>query len=382
MPSNIVGLTFTKAITTAMQFVPQILADEDPDLMVLLTHIGYSPYKGDYDRDTEIAKQVPGIDVIIGGHSHTKLDPGVIITSTVNPTGTLIAQAYKYATYLGKTTVGFAGTDADGYEIVFRESRLLPAGLVDPDPNLEALMEPYLTELNAYTGQVIGESLVDLDATTAFTEETACSNLQVDASKWALEQAGIPVDFHLSGAMSNKFVPAGTLTVGDMFTLMPYENSLVVISMNGPQIKRVLERSYWNYWQKMQGERIYTTCFLDISEGGVITYTTAVPEEDDNVVALTINGVPVDFNDADTYYNVSTVNYLAAGACGYKDDDVSIWPLDQIVADTQYYVRDSVIDYIKANTPISPQVEGRIVFTELVEFKIYLPLVFKSYTAP
>ncbi|MBC7263505.1 MAG: 5'-nucleotidase C-terminal domain-containing protein [Chloroflexi bacterium] len=363
LPSNIEGLTFVGGFETSQTLVPQILADENPDLMVALTHLGYAPYEGSRPEDTDvfIAENMAGIDVIIGGHSHTKLDPAVLVTSDINPEGTLIAQAERHAYYLGKVTVGFKET-GHSYEIVLREGRLLPAGLLPPDPELEALMEPYVAELNAYTSTVIGESLVDLDARTAFYEETAAANLQADASKWVLEQAGIPVDFHLSGAMTNQYVPAGTLTVGNMFTLMPYENSLVVMRMNGPQLKRVLERSFYNYDLWRQGRARYTTCFLDISSGGQINYDPETPESGDNVVWLRVNGVPVDFNDADTYYNVSTVNYLAAGACSYSDEGVSIWPLDQIIYDTQYYVRDAVIDYIKAHTPISPQVEGRILF--------------------
>ena len=58
--------------------------------------------------------------------------------------------------------------------------------------------------------------------------------------------------------------------------------------------------------------------------------------------------------------NVSTVNYLAAGSCNFNDDGVSLWPLDQIVHDTQYYVRDAVIDYVTAMGTISPVVEGRL----------------------
>jgi 2',3'-cyclic-nucleotide 2'-phosphodiesterase (5'-nucleotidase family) len=365
LPSNIAGLTFTGGFEAAQTLVPQIIANEHPDLLVSLEHLGYSPYEGSRPEDTDVylADNLPGIDVIIGGHSHTKLDPAVLRTSITNTVGTLIAQAERYAGYLGKVTIGYTGTVTDGYHIAFREGRLLPATLVSPDPGLEALMAPYVTELNAYTGQVIGQSTVALDTRTAFSEETAGTNLQVDASKWALEQGGVTVDFHLSGAMTNASVPTGTLTVQNMFTLMPYENSLVVMRMNGPRIKAVLEKSFYNYDLWRQGKAMYTTCFLDVSKGGVITYNTTVPESGDNVMALTINGVPVDFTDASKYYNVSTVNYLAAGACSYSDAGVSIWPLNQMVADTQYYVRDAVIDYIKTHTPVSPQVEGRIVFT-------------------
>jgi hypothetical protein len=57
---------------------------------------------------------------------------------------------------------------------------------------------------------------------------------------------------------------------------------------------------------------------------------------------------------------VSTVNYLAAGSCNFNDNGVSLWPLDQIVHDTQYYVRDAVIDYVTFLGTVSPAIEGRL----------------------
>jgi 2',3'-cyclic-nucleotide 2'-phosphodiesterase (5'-nucleotidase family) len=374
LPTNIPGLTFYDAVETAQSLVPQILADEEPDLLIGLTHIGYEPYAGEEDSDVKVAEGVAGIDVIVGGHSHTLLDPSVIVTSTINPEGTLIAQARRYAMYLGKVNIGFTGNYTDGYEVVFREGYLLPAGDYEPDPTLTAYLEPFLADLDAYTSQEIGQTTVPLDALEAYTEETTGANLQTDAAVWALENNGIEVDFHLSGAMSNRKVADDataenpvTVTVDDMYTLMPYENSLVVMSMNGPQIKQVLERAYrnwyyYNYVEDYGGYSHYTTCMLDINEGGVITYDDTHPSLPDgnNVVSLVIDGTPVDFTDADTYYDVSTVNYLAAGSCNFNDDGVTIWPLGQITHDTQYYVRDSVIDYITAMGTVSPEVEGRL----------------------
>jgi hypothetical protein len=83
-------------------------------------------------------------------------------------------------------------------------------------------------------------------------------------------------------------------------------------------------------------------------------------------MGLIINGKAVDFNDANKYYNVSTVNYLAAGSCNFNDSGVSLWPLDQIVHDTQYYVRDATIDYITAMGTVSPAIEGRLLFGDTV----------------
>ncbi len=191
-----------------------------------------------------------------------------------------------------------------------------------------------------------------------------------------LSQHGINVDFHLSGAMTNKKVADSatpstpyTVKVSDLFAAMPYENSLVVMKMNGPQLKRVLERAYRNYFYYKYvpgygGYSYYTTCMIDVNSGGKITYRDTYPTSPDgnNVESLVVNGHPIDLLDATTFYTVSTVNYLAAGSCNNNDAGQTIWPLDQIVADTQYYVRDAVIDYLAAQGTVTPVVEGRLQF--------------------
>ena len=224
---------------------------------------------------------------------------------------------------------------------------------------------------------MVGQTTAPIDTLKAFTEETNGANLQADASVFELAKHGITdVDVHLSGAMTNKLIAVGatpaspvTLKVSDMFAAMPYENSLVVLSMNGPQIKAVLERAYRNYYYYKYvpgygGYSYYTTCMIDTNKVGQITYNDTSPALPDgnNVISLTINGTPVDFADATKYYNVSTVNYLAAGSCNFNDGGVSLWPLDQIVHDTQFYVRDAVIDYITHEGTVSPAIEGRLVF--------------------
>jgi 5'-nucleotidase/UDP-sugar diphosphatase len=371
LPTNIPGLTFYSGLETGFAAVPEILAAENPDLLVGLTHMGYSPYGDEIDSDVLLAEGVAGIDVIVGGHSHSFLDPAVMVSSDINPEGTLIAQTGRYAINLGKVNVGFI----DG-EVVLREGYLLPAAEVPVDGEMEAYLQPFVDELDAYTSTEIGQTTAPIDALQAYTEETSGANVQADAAVFELTDNGIAVDFHLSGAMSNRLVAEGAtpadpvmLTVDDMYTLMPYENSLLVLEMNGPQIKEILERAYRNWWWYNQGPPYggyshYTTCMLATDVGNVITYQGDLATEPDgnNVASLEIDGVPIDFTDAATFYNVSTVNYLAAGSCNFNNAGETIWPLDQIVADTQFYVRDSVIDYITAMGTISPAVEGRLVF--------------------
>jgi 2',3'-cyclic-nucleotide 2'-phosphodiesterase (5'-nucleotidase family) len=274
---------------------------------------------------------------------------------------------------LGQVNVGFIGD-----EIVLREGFLIPAGEAEANPDLMAFLAPYEAEIDIYNATVIGETVVPIDALQAYTQETNGANLQADSAVFELEtQGGIVVDAHLSGAMSNRLVAEGAtpalpveLSKGDMFDLMPYENYLVVISMNGPQIKDVLERSYRNWYWYNQGPpwggySHYTTCMLTTDSGNVITYDKkgGLEPDGDNVVSFVLEGVPVDFSDTVTTYLISTVNYVAAGSCNFNNDGATIWPLDQIVYDTQYYVRDSVINYVDAQTdPIAPAIEGRLVF--------------------
>ncbi len=379
LPSNIVGLTFHPATETASVDVPAIIAAEDPDLFIAVNHIGYQPYGGEVDSDQLVAEGVAGIDVIIGSHSHTLINPAVMVKSAVNPNGTLIAQAERYANWLGVVNVGYVGD-----RIVYRGGHLISARNVEVDADLHAYLAPYFAEIDVYNATPVGQTSVPIDALQAYTQETNGANLQTDAAVWALAHHPlnpITVDFHLSGAMSNrKIAPAATvtnpvtITKGDLFNLMPYENSLVVMELNGVQLKEILERGYRNYWYykyqanatpKYGGYSYYTTCMLDISAGGIITYTdpgAGTMPDGNNVVALSYNGMPVHFT-ADYTYTVSSVNYIVAGSCNFNNSGDTIWPLDQIVYDSQVYVRDSVIDYVPSlPSPIAPAIEGRLRF--------------------
>ena len=391
LPSNIPGLTFTNPIAKGQELAPTLKANND--VVIALTHIGFTTnpksVEVDDNVDTNFAAQVPGVDAIIGSHSHTnpaspeapyKQLPTYVSGPSNAPV--IINQAYRYNNTLGEIIIGVRAKAGGGYEVVSRSGQYLTVTMsTAEDAAIKAIVDPYAAQLAAYNNQVVGQTTVPIDALKAFTEETNAANLQADASVFELNQHGIMPDFHLSGAMTNRKIADAataanpvTLKVSDMFTLMPYENSLVVLNMNGPQLKTVLERGYRNYYYYKYvpgygGYSYYTTCMLDINKGGQITYWDKSPElpNGNNVLALRINGQPVDFNDATKYYKVSTVNYLAAGSCNFNDGGVSLWPLDQIANDTQYYVRDAVIDYTKAQTaPISPAIEGRLRFSTQV----------------
>jgi 2',3'-cyclic-nucleotide 2'-phosphodiesterase (5'-nucleotidase family) len=396
LPSNIPGLTFTNPIDKAQELSDALGATND--VVLGLTHIGFTENPGsveiDNNVDTYMAANVTGLDVIIGGHSHTNPATGFglykflpTIVSGPDNTPVLINHAYRYNNTLGEVVLGMRPDGSGGWELASRAGRYISIALADPeDPTLVSMAQPYVELLATYNNTVIGKTEWPIDALQAYTQETNGANLQADASVWELENRNsIPVDFHLSGAMSNRKVADGAtpanpvaLKVSDMFTLMPYENSLVVMEMNGLQIKAVLERAYRNYYYYKYvpgygGYSYYTTCMIDINAGGQITYLDLYnqPYDPDKeyVVSLVFDGRQVNFNDANTYYRVSTVNYLAAGSCNFNDNGVSLWPLNQIVNDTQYYVRDSVIHYITDMGTVSPVIEGRLQFVKDATFE-------------
>ena len=402
LPSNIPGLSFPNPITTTQDFAD--LLKPQNDVLIALTHIGFtenpSSVEVDANVDTNLAATVTGVDTIIGSHSHTNPATGFgpykyLPTIVGNPDNSpvLINQAYRYNNTLGEVVMGLRELPGNRWEVVSNTGRYISIASADPeDAEIDTLIQPYVALLSAYNTTELGQTTVPIDALQAYTQETNGANMQADASVFELGRNGITVDFHISGAMSNRKVADGateaapyTLKVADMFTLMPYENSLVVMEMNGPQLKAVLERAYRNYYYYKYvpgygGYSYYTTCMLDINAGGQITYNDLFPAAYDSsqeyVVSLTFGGEEVDFDDEDTYYRVSTVNYLAAGSCNFNNAGVSLWPLDQIVNDTQYYVRDAVINYVADMETVSPAVEGRLQFiydTEAPEITINEP---------
>jgi 2',3'-cyclic-nucleotide 2'-phosphodiesterase (5'-nucleotidase family) len=397
LPSNIPGLTFTNPLAKAQQLSTALRSTHDA--VVALTHIGFtenpSSVEVDTNVDTNMAAQVTGLDAIVGSHSHTdpskqtaysgnyKFLPSIVAGPDDN--AVIIGQAYRYNNTLGEIVLGMR-VKAGGYEAVSRTGRYLSVVMsTAEDADTKAIVDPYVAALSTYNNTVIGQTTAPIDTMAAFTQETNGANLQADASVYELAKNGITdVDVHLSGAMTNKLVATGatpvspfTLKISDMFAAMPYENSLVTLSMNGPQLKAVLERAYRNYYYYKYvsgygGYSYYTTCMIDTNFGGQITYNDLYPAAYDPaksyVVSLKLpDGPLVDFADASTFYKVSTVNYLAAGSCNFNNSGVSLWPLNQIVNDTQYYVRDAVIDYVKFMGTVSPAIEGRLQFASIAD---------------
>ncbi len=220
LPSNIPGLTFTNPIEKAQELAN--LVGPTNDAVIALTHIGFtdnpSSVEVDNNVDTYLAATVTGIDTIIGGHSHTNPATGfspykylpTIVSSPVN-TPVVINHAYRYNNTLGTIVMGMRANGSGGWDVVSNTGRYISvASSVTEDPTINTLIQPYVDLLKTYNDTVIGQTTVPIDALQAFTQETNGANMQADASVHELEaKNGIAVDFHLSGAMSNRKVADG-----------------------------------------------------------------------------------------------------------------------------------------------------------------------------
>ena len=126
-------------IETAKNFVPQFR--KESDVVVAVTHIGY-------EKDVELAKTVPGIDLIIGGHSHTKLDTGEIVRG---PAGkdVLICQAGEHLQYAGRVDLSLKPV-GKRFQLVGATARLIP---LDEKIKLDAEVTALIAKMSGASSQ-------------------------------------------------------------------------------------------------------------------------------------------------------------------------------------------------------------------------------------
>jgi 2',3'-cyclic-nucleotide 2'-phosphodiesterase (5'-nucleotidase family) len=324
-PKNVEGLEFLDPIKVSSWMVPYLRDQEKVDLVIGLTHIGY-------DDDLLLAAKVPGIDVIVGGHSHTRLDQPEKVG------GTIIVQSGEYAQALGSLEV----SHQDG-KITDYAGALIPcAPEVVDDSEIGEIIRTYNKELEVKLGEVIGEAVLALDGERANvrTKETNLGNLVADV----MCDAGSADIALTNGGGLRASINAGPITVGDVFNVLPFDNTLVVLEVTGADIKAALERSVSEYPNQLGA-------FLQVSGLSFEFDPAKAPGE--RVVSVLVDNKPL---DEKKIYTVATNDFIAAGGDGYdmlKDA--------KVIFSSGEMLRDVFVRYVKQADKVSPAVEGRIV---------------------
>src|SRR5208337_1159169 len=224
-PGNLTGLTFVHPEKVLPAIIRRVRA-QGASIVVALTHDGL-------DADRELARKVRGIDIIVGGHSHTAIRDPVI------ESGTVIVQAGSNGIYLGVLNITFDGAKKKILSYTRRdELRLVsPASGVQLDPNVARIVDKYEAQVKTEFSKVIGTAAADL--TRDSTGESDLGDVVSDAMR---DATGAQIAFQNGGGIRSD-ISKGPITVEAVFTALPFDNDLVSMDLTGEQITDLLEKS-------------------------------------------------------------------------------------------------------------------------------------------
>lgn len=288
--SNTTGVVYHDALAAANRLSRLLKTKEGADMVVALTHIGYTSDADTDDAviDPNIARGTSDIDIIIGGHSHTRLLPGSPETKVVNLVGdtVLITQTGKNGLYLGEIDIDL-DTMTPSYRLIPIGSRLDAS----VDPAVEDILGDYRQKVDSISSIAIGTTKYRMDDTTDYLLNLA-SDIVVEHA--ATLTPDIPIDFAVmnKGGL-RKPLPKGTVTMGDIMNIFPFDNRVVVLEMTGADVRRLFDA---------------------IAARGGNGVSSAVDIKMDKssgtCSSITIDGKPLDDN---AVYHVATIDYLAKG---------------------------------------------------------------------
>jgi 2',3'-cyclic-nucleotide 2'-phosphodiesterase (5'-nucleotidase family) len=321
-PNNVIGLNFSNPVEKVKNMVAEV--KDKADIIVVLSHTGY-------EVDQKIAKEVPGIHLIIGGHTHTQLDKVTVVNNVI------IAQSGEHGKNLGRIDLSIEDGKIAGYA-----GYLIPIdGKVAKNSAINQIIKVQDAKLSTMMNEVVGTSSVVLQGERGQvrTQETNLGNLVADVMLGACK-ADLAVT---NGGGIRASINSGEITVGEIFTTLPFDNTLVVIEVTGAQLKAALENSV----SKAPGEN---GAFLQVA-GIKFSYDVKKPAGQ-RVLDVTVQGKALDLNKK---YLVATNDFTAAGGDGYTS-----FKEGKVVYQSGLYLRDLMVSYIKAQKTIDAKVEGRV----------------------
>ncbi|MDY0226167.1 MAG: bifunctional UDP-sugar hydrolase/5'-nucleotidase [Desulfomicrobium apsheronum] len=332
-PEHVKGLVFRPAIDEARELVPRLR--NQADVVIALTHLGFAeseipgvPQTG----SRALARAVPGIDLIVDGHSHTQLDAPVL------ESGTVIVQAGEYGKHLGRVDLLWTGR-----QVRLTGGALLPVNLtkkvdgqtVPPavplaeEPAMLALLTPFQEKGGEALQTVIGHGDGNFTADRAVTRssQTALGTLACLA---LMEKTGADAAVMNSGGL-RAGLPSGPITYKDVLTVKPFGNTICTVDMTGEELAE--------YLRQTASFEPGTGAFAQF--GGVrFVFREGVVSD------VFVGDKPL---DAGRMYTVVMESYLAGGGDGYPAVKGR-----QGFVDTGFVDADVLREYIARHSPLDP----------------------------
>jgi 5'-nucleotidase / UDP-sugar diphosphatase len=256
LPANIQGISFRKPADEAAQLVPQLRGQAD--MVIAATHMGhYTDGRSGVNApgDVEMARAVPGLDLIVGGHSQ---NPVCMLAANVRndayqpgqpcapdrQNGAWIVQAHEWGKYVGRADFTI---DAGRVELV--RYQLLPVNLklrsadgskrlateaIAEDAGLRAMLQPFQAAGQARLTVPVGsaDGVLDGDRDRVRKQPTTLGTM---VGRAMLDKTGADVAIVNSGGVRDS-LPAGTITYRDVLKVQPFGNTLAVVTLTGAEL--------------------------------------------------------------------------------------------------------------------------------------------------
>ena len=352
---GIVGLTTLQTATTSspgphVRFAEPapILAAEaaalrrnGAKLVIALSHLGV-------DEDMALAGHAPGVDVFVGGHSHTLLSDseagaaGPAHAAYSGPAGrAVVVQAACYGRYFGRLDLDVA---ADGTVLAYGgDTRHI--GLDLPEhPEVAAIVASYAAKLDQVRRRVVGHAPEALPITTCRVGECALGSFVAEALLGSVEHADVAI-FNAGGLRTG--LPAGDITLGDVLTMLPFGNTTATMKLKGADLLQALAngvgRAGYGGFPQVAGMRIR---WNPLAEASARLGLVEIRNPDGSFARL----------DPERVYSVVTNNFMRTGGDGYiAMRDHAIDPYD-----TGPGVDEVVAAAITRTNGLQPATDGRI----------------------
>ncbi|OCS90904.1 hypothetical protein A6K76_01540 [Caryophanon latum] len=358
------SIAFENYIEEAQKAV-DALEEQGINKIIALTHLGYDD-NATVDNDLELAKHVDGIDLIVGGHSHTQLDEATVIDT--NAAGeakdaTIITQAYQYNEFLGTVNVAF---DENGAVIVEEtSSELLKIADFEANEEAAAILAPFAAKIEEMRTTSIGvettEALTNPRSSDEGNEagisvrnsETALGNYITEGMLQRAQQLNqnVVMAFQNGGGIRAS-IDAGDVTVGEVLTVLPYGNTLATMDVTGEELKLAFEHSFKEYPKESGG-------FLHVA-GARVTADPAQPVGE-RIVSIEYKNAEGEYVaiTAEETYTVATNAFTAKGGDGF--DMFATAYAEGRVTDLGLSDWENFRDYLQQQTEITNTPKGTII---------------------
>jgi 2',3'-cyclic-nucleotide 2'-phosphodiesterase/3'-nucleotidase len=327
LAGNVAALRFADDSATAARLVPALRKRHRPHVMVELGHTpGGLDSARRVDGDLGRLVRVGGVDLWMGGHSHNHL------VAEQDGATVMISGSSGQVVGVCDLTV-----DPVAARVVERRAHLQPtyADEVAPDSGMLARVAGWNARVALVAATPIGRNARTL--TRSRTGESTLGNLVADAMRAA---SGADVALTNAGGMRAD-LPAGPITKGTVYDVIPFDNTLVRVKLTGAGLRRLIEEGLANGRVSPQSGLRYR---FDLSQP---------PER--RLLALTLaDGSPLDDSRV---YAVAVNNFMASGGDGYE----SLARAEQ--EDTGRLLRDALEEFLAERTrsgPLDVQLDGRI----------------------